>query len=177
MLTYAYLGRVQVVQRFPTMAGAYAAVGLRINVVGLGFSDVPSLQTLRNGKEVLMISAQIVGLSSSPVPAVIVTLIGPNGQGVYQWSVQPTVCDLMVGECSTFDTQLTLLPGKASRVRFSFAGGPVSRAISASQATQGALLVWPLLPISLRPTVPLLTLALNLSTVSLSPANASPELH
>jgi len=124
-LAYAYLGRVQVVQRFPAMAGVYSAVGLGINVVGLDFSGVSAMQTLRNGKEVLLVSAQIVGLSPSPVavPAVVVTLIGADGQGVYQWSVQPTVTDLMAGERSTFDTQLTLPPGEASRVRLSFAGG------------------------------------------------------
>ena len=130
VLAFAYLGRVQVVQRFPAMAGVYASLGLGINVVGLEFSDVTAMQTLRNGKEVLIVSAQIVGLSPSlvNVPAVVVTLIAPDGQGVYQWSVQPTVRDLMAGERSTFDTQLTLPPGDASRVRLSFAGGSAFRA-------------------------------------------------
>lgn len=125
VLAYAYWGRVQVVQRFPAMAGIYEAVGLQINVVGLDFSNVSSMQTLRNGKEVLIVSAQIVGLSPIPVPvpSVVVTLIGPNGQGIYQWSVRPAVRDLMIGERSTFETQLTLPPGEASRVRLSFAGG------------------------------------------------------
>ena len=130
VLAFAYLGRVQVVQRFPAMAGVYSAVGLGINVVGLDFSTVSAMQTLRNGKEVLIVSAQIVGLSPSPVavPAVVVTLLGADGHGVYQWSVQPTVTDLMAGERSTFDTQLTLPPGEASRVRLSFAGGSGFRA-------------------------------------------------
>jgi predicted Zn finger-like uncharacterized protein len=125
VLAFAYFGRVQIVQRFPAMAGVYSAVGLGINAVGLDFSDVSTLQTLRDGKEVLIVSAQIVGRSSTPVrvPAVVVTLIGADGQGVYQWSVQPSVRDLMIGERSTFDTQLTLPPGDASRVRLSFAGG------------------------------------------------------
>ena len=138
VLVFAYLGRVQVVQRFPAMAGVYAALGMGINVVGLEFSDVTAMQTLRNGKEVLIVSAQIVGLSPTlvAVPAVVVTLIAPNGQGVYQWSVQPTVRDLMAGERSTFDTQLTLPPGEASRVRLSFAGGSSFRA-STSQPTAG----------------------------------------
>ncbi len=138
LLALSYLGRVQVVERFPAMAGVYAAVGLGINVVGLDFSDVSAMQTLRNGKEVLIVSAQIVGQSPSPVPvpAVVVTLIGANGEGVYQWSVQPSVPDLMAGERSTFDTQLTLPPGEASRVRLSFAGGADFRA----GATQPAAL-------------------------------------
>ena len=136
VLAFAYLGRVQVVQRFPAMAGVYQAVGLGINVVGLDFSDVTAMQSLRNGKEVLIVSAQIIGLSPSlvPVPAVVVTLLGSDGQGVYQWSVQPSVADLMAGERSTFDTQLTLPPGEASHVRLSFAGGSGFRSTTAKPA-------------------------------------------
>lgn len=125
MLGIAYFGRVQVVQRYPAMAGVYEAVGLGVNVIGLDFSNVTTLRTLRDGKEVLIVSAQIVGLMPEPVPvpAVVVTLIGANGRGVYEWSVTPSVRDLMAGERATFDTQLTLPPGDAARVRVSFAGG------------------------------------------------------
>jgi predicted Zn finger-like uncharacterized protein len=125
VLAVGYFARVQVVQRYPAMAGVYEAVGLGVNVVGLDFSNVTTLRTLRDGKEVLIVSAQIVGLMPEPtvVPAVVVTLIGANGEGVYEWSVTPSVRDLMAGERATFDTQLTLPPGDASRVRLSFAGG------------------------------------------------------
>ena len=77
IVTTAYFGRVQVVERFPAMAGVYAAVGMDVNVVGLDFSDVSSLRTTRDGKDVLVVSAQIVGLEPSPaqVPSVVVTLI------------------------------------------------------------------------------------------------------
>ena len=77
----AYFGRVQVVQRYPAMAGVYEAVGLGVNVIGLDFSNVTTLRTLRDGKEVLIVSAQIVGLMPEPVPvpAVVVTLIDSQG--------------------------------------------------------------------------------------------------
>lgn len=125
VLATAYFGRVQVVQRFPAMAGLYEAVGLGVNVIGLDFTNVTTLRTLRDGKEVLIVSAQILGLEAEPVPvpAVVVTLIGTDGQGLYEWSVTPAVRDLMAGERATFDTQLTLPPGNADRVRLSFAGG------------------------------------------------------
>jgi predicted Zn finger-like uncharacterized protein len=136
VLATAYFGRVQVVQRYPAMAGIYEAVGLGVNVIGLDFTDVTTLRTLRDGKEVLIVSAQIIGLESRPVPvpAVVVTLIGANGQGVYEWSVTPAVRDLMVGERATFDTQLTLPPGDAARVRLSFAGGSSIRESSEQPA-------------------------------------------
>lgn len=121
----AYFGRVAVVEQFPAMAGVYEAVGLGVNVVGLDFSNVTTLQSLRDGKEILSVSAQIVGLEPQPVhvPAVVITLLDAHGQGIYEWSVTPSVRDLMAGERATFDTQLTMPPGEASRVRLSFAGG------------------------------------------------------
>ncbi|MBU1335316.1 MAG: zinc-ribbon domain-containing protein [Alphaproteobacteria bacterium] len=120
-----YFARVQVVERYPQMAGVYEAIGLGVNVVGLDFSDVTTLRTLRDGKEVLVVSAQIVGIKREPVvvPSVVVTLLNAEGEGIYEWSVTPSVRDLMAGERSTFDTQLTMPPGEATRVRLSFAGG------------------------------------------------------
>lgn len=122
----AYFNRIAVVERFPSMADLYDAVGLGVNVVGLEFSDVTTMQSLRDGQEVLAVSAQIVGLMPRPVvvPAVVVTLLDENGQGIYEWSVTPAVQDLMVGERATFNTQLTMPPGDAARVRLTFAGGP-----------------------------------------------------
>lgn len=121
----AYFGRVSVVEQFPAMAGVYEAVGLGVNVVGLDFSNVTTLKSLRNGKEVLSVSAQIVGLMPDPVavPAIVVTLLDDHGEAIYAWSVTPSVRDLMRGERATFDTQLTMPPGEAATVHLSFAGG------------------------------------------------------
>lgn len=141
VLVIAYHGRMMVVERFPAMAGVYETVGLGVNVVGLDFTNVTSLHTLRDGKDVLIVSAQIVGLMPEPVrvPPVVVTLIDSEGQAIYEWSVTPSVRDLMAGERSTFDTQLTLPPGDAARVRLSFAGGqrlPVTPARQSAPAAQ-----------------------------------------
>lgn len=120
-----YFGREGVVERYPDMAGLYEAVGLGVNIVGLDFSNVTTLLTLHDGKEVLTVSAQIKGLRSDPVvvPPVVVTLLDASGRGIYEWSVIPSVRDLMAGERSTFDTRLTMPPGEASGVRLSFARG------------------------------------------------------
>lgn len=125
LLATGYFARVSVVKQFPALAGVYASIGLGVNVVGLEFSNVTTQQSLRDGREILSVSAQIVGLQPNPVsvPAVVVTLIDSQGQGVYEWSVVPSVRDLMAGERATFDTQLTMPPGDAARVRLSFAGG------------------------------------------------------
>ncbi len=124
MLATAYLGRVQIVERYPDMAGVYEAVGLGVNVVGLDFAQAQSIKTAGGGSELLTVSAQIVGLSAQPVrvPPVIVSLLDAEGQPVYEWSVSPTVPDLMAGERATFEAHLTAPPAQASRVRLSFSG-------------------------------------------------------
>ena len=127
ILVVAYWGRVEVVTRFPSMAGVYEAVGLGVNVVGLEFDRVTTLRTIQNGKDTLVVSAQIVGIEPEPVPVppVVVTLLDDHGQPIYQWSAAPSVKGLQAGERTSFDTQLTLPPGNASRVRLSFDGGQV----------------------------------------------------
>lgn len=131
----AYFARVQIVARFPAMAGVYESIGLDVNVVGLDFTDVSTQRTLRNGKDILIVSAQIVGLNPAPakVPAIVVTLLDEEGQSIYAWSIAPQIQDLMAGERATFDTQLAAPPGDAARVRLSFAEPePVSITLSTS---------------------------------------------
>src|SRR5690606_4749037 len=118
-------GRVAIVDRYPSLAGLYAAVGLGVNVVGLEFSNVEAGMTALGGREVLTVSAQIVGLAArpQPVPPVVVSLLDAAGTPVYEWSVETRVADLMAGERATFDTRLSGPPAAAVRVRLSFAGG------------------------------------------------------
>ena len=118
----AYFGRVQIVEQYPEMAGVYAAVGLGVNIAGLDFTDVTTQRTLRNGKDPLMVSAQIVGLNAapSPVPPIVVTLLDGAAESIYAWSIAPAIADLMAGERATFDTQLAMPPGDARRVRLTF---------------------------------------------------------
>jgi len=141
LLAGSYFGRVQVVEQFPAMAGVYAAVGLPVNVIGLEFDRLTTLRTLREGKEVLVVSAQIVGLQKAPVvvPAVVVTLIDGAGNGIYEWSVTPDVRDMMAGERATFETQLPLPPVDAVSVRLSFTGGGSTRSAAPVQpaSTEG----------------------------------------
>jgi predicted Zn finger-like uncharacterized protein len=140
LIALFYFGRVQLVERIPSLAGVYAPLGLGVNVVGLDFSNITAQRALRDGKEVLIVSAQLFGLMPQPVPVppVVVTLLDPAGAAIYEWSVTPSVRDLMAGERSSFDTQLTLPPGEAASMRLSFgaiAGNVAPRTSSQRQTT------------------------------------------
>lgn len=131
-----YFGRAQIVDQLPAMAGVYEAIGLGVNVIGLDFANVTTLHTLRDGKEVLVVSAQIVGLQATPVavPPVVVSLINSAGEQIYQWSVTPPIRDLMAGERDSFETRLTLPPGDAARVKLGFATAGARLSTSPTQA-------------------------------------------
>lgn len=125
ILGIAYFGRVQIVERNPDLAGLYEAVGLGVNVVGLELSHLQSTRGQSEGKEVLVVSAQLVGLMPDPVtvPPVLVSLLDATGHTIYEWSVTPRIRDLMAGERATLDTRLPLPPAEAVKVRLTFAGG------------------------------------------------------
>jgi predicted Zn finger-like uncharacterized protein len=129
LIAGSYFGRMQVVEQFPSMAGIYEALRMPVNVIGLKFEKLNTLRTLRDGKDVLIVSADIVGVQKDPVevPAVVVTLIDDAGNGIYEWSVTPEARDLMAGEKVGFETQLQMPPVNAARVRLSFTGGGSAR--------------------------------------------------
>ncbi len=116
------LWRQSIVRQMPDMAGVYAAIGLPVNVVGLEFTGVKTLEMLSEGSPVLIVSGRISSVSEEevPVPPVVVTLLTENGGAVYEWSVTPRAHELRAGEGIDFETRLTQPPPDAARVRLSF---------------------------------------------------------
>ncbi len=114
--------RENIVRALPDLAGVYAALGLEVNVVGLEFRDVKTLRTLRDGVEVLQISAGIASIDSHQVlvPPVIVTLLDEAGNSVFEWSVASKAAVLLPGEWVDFETQLASPPGNAVNVQLTF---------------------------------------------------------
>lgn len=117
--------RTEIVRGLPDLAGAYAALGMPVNIVGLEFRDVRTLLTLRSGANVIKVDARIYGVAPRAVvvPPVVVTLLDAKGAALYEWSVAPQMRDLEPGEVVDFSTQLGSPPAGATRVRLTFAGG------------------------------------------------------
>lgn len=117
--------RTEIVRHFPDLAGAYAALGLEVNTVGLEFRDVHTLLSLRSGASVMKVQARIYSVAPRlvAVPPVVVTLLDANDAPLYEWSVAPDMRDLEPGEVVDFASQLNSPPDGAARVRLTFAGG------------------------------------------------------
>lgn len=114
--------RESLVRSFPDLAGIYEPIGLGVNVVGLEFSDVKTLRSLRNGVEVMEISAEIKSVSSrqTSVPRIIVTLLDDQGHSVFEWSVTARAVIMLPGEWIQFETQLTSPPPQSTVVQLMF---------------------------------------------------------
>jgi predicted Zn finger-like uncharacterized protein len=119
------LARGPLVLQFPQLAAPYAAIGLPVNVIGLEFRNVHTLQSLQQGSELLAVEGDITSVAGHevPVPEVIITLLGAEGRALYEWSMTPKAQELEPGEHLSFSTQLTQPPAGAREVRLSFAAG------------------------------------------------------
>ena len=117
--------RSEIVRVFPDLAGAYEALGLGVNIVGLEFRDVTTLVTLRGGQNIMQVDGRIYSVAPQRVvvPPVVVTLLDAAGGKLYEWSVLPEVRELEPGEVVDFSAQLTAPPQDAARVRLTFTDG------------------------------------------------------
>ncbi|MGZ3297623.1 MAG: zinc-ribbon domain-containing protein [Asticcacaulis sp.] len=88
VLALGYFMRVNIVQMFPRTAGAYAMVGVRVNASNLDFMSYTATKTVRGGRFVVTVKAQIRNLSDKTVP------------------VPPVRVKLMDATLQTFDTSL-----------------------------------------------------------------------
>ena len=104
MLVLGFSLRTDLVNWFPALAGLYATIGLPVNIVGLEFQDSKTINTLREGKIVMQISARIRSVATRPVavPPVLVSLLNDQGKAVYEWTVTPSIAEMDPGEMMDF---------------------------------------------------------------------------
>lgn len=139
--------RTDIVRQFPDLAGLYSAVGLGVNVIGLEFTDMRTLRSLRDGQSVLVVDAKVVNVASrtTEVPSVVVTLVNQNGTPLYEWSVAPQVRSLAPGEQMGLTTQLANPPLGSEHVRLTFINGRTqsekAQGTAATQPSAGAPVV------------------------------------
>ena len=117
--------RTEIVRVIPDLAGVYSSIGLGVNIVGLEFTEVQTLRALKDGTDVMMVSARIrnVGGGQVPVPGVVVSILDESGNSLLNWSVTPLARSIGPGEVVDFETELNSAPQGAETVKLAFANG------------------------------------------------------
>lgn len=125
LIAGGFVFRTEIVRSAPDLAGAYAALGLPVNILGLEFRAANTLLSLHGEATMMQVDAEIHSIASRPVtvPPVVVTLLDAEGAALYEWSVTPETRDLEPGEAVAFTTRLGAPPAAATRVRLTFSGG------------------------------------------------------
>lgn len=116
--------REQVVHAWPRSASLYAALGMKVNAVGIGFVDVTHHQETEDGQAVLAIKGKLVNLSAHKVavPAIEVTLTDSERHEVLRKSFAPGVAQLEPGQIAEFLARLSSPPAAARHMELRFAG-------------------------------------------------------
>jgi predicted Zn finger-like uncharacterized protein len=115
--------REQVATIWPRTASLYAALGMKVNAVGIGFADVTHSQQTEDGQAVLAISGKLVNLSARKisVPPIEVTLTDSSRHAVLRKSFMAGVATLEPGQIATFLARLSSPPPAARHLELRFA--------------------------------------------------------
>lgn len=139
LIGMAYQFRIDIVRAAPDLGGLYAAIGLPINIYGLELSNVQTLRSLKDGVDVMLISADIrsiVGYNVR-VPPVLVSILDADGKPIYQWTARVPVDTMTPGDVVKFETQLTAAPLTATKVRLIFSNANAAETGGKKQAAGG----------------------------------------
>ncbi|HVT55449.1 MAG TPA: zinc-ribbon domain-containing protein [Xanthobacteraceae bacterium] len=114
--------RESIVRLMPDLAGGYAAIGLPVNLRGLEFRGVKTVQEVQDGIPVLVIEGEVVNITQHPVevPRVRIAVLGPGKQELYSWTTLLQRSVLADNEKVSFRSRLASPPpnGQEVLVRF-----------------------------------------------------------
>ena len=120
---FAVMKRDVIVRAAPPLAGAYAAIGLPVNLQGLQWRDVKSRVVVEASQRVLAVEGEIKNLRdrSQSVPDIQLSLRDDDGREVYRWSTPAPKTNLGQNETIQFRARLASPPDSARAVRVHFA--------------------------------------------------------
>jgi len=111
--------RELVVSIAPPLAGAYAAIGLPVNLQGLEWRDVKTRVVMEASQKVLAVEGEIRNLRdhTRSLPDIKLSLRDSAGQEVYAWTTAAPRADIEGGETIQFLARLAAPPAGAKAVR------------------------------------------------------------
>ncbi|HYA74687.1 MAG TPA: MJ0042-type zinc finger domain-containing protein [Roseiarcus sp.] len=105
--------RETIVAAAPIAAGAYAAIGLPVNLRGLAIEDVRARLGGSGDEKILMVEGAIVNLREAEIapPALRIALRAADGRELYVWTTRAPKDRLARGERVRFAARLATPPG------------------------------------------------------------------
>lgn len=118
----AVVWRDDVVSYVPDLAGLYALVGMPVNLRGLEFRDMETVETTDDGIPQLIVRGTIENVRGDKVavPRLRLAVRGISGREIFVWTAVPAKSELEAGESLPFLAQLASPPaeGREIAVRF-----------------------------------------------------------
>jgi predicted Zn finger-like uncharacterized protein len=118
----AVVWRDTVVAYVPDLAGLYSLAGLPVNLRGLEFRDMETVETTDDGIPQLIVRGTIENVTDDKVavPRLRLAVRGISGREIFVWTAMPAKSELDTGESLPFLAQLASPPaeGREIAVRF-----------------------------------------------------------
>lgn len=118
----AVVWRDAVISYVPDLAGLYSTVGLPVNLRGLEFRDMETVETTDDGIPQLIVRGTIENVTEDKVavPRLRLAVRGISGREIFVWTAVPAKSELEGGESLPFLAQLASPPaeGREIAVRF-----------------------------------------------------------
>lgn len=138
LIALAVVFRGDVVRLWPRTAGAYAAVGLPVNNLGLVVENPTAEATLQMGHAALRVSASIRNIETDPItsPSLRISLLNRKGKPVLVQIARPANPIIPPGATRHFAVTLIDPPSTASELEIAFAPDAEGEGVVAGDPTK-----------------------------------------
>ena len=114
--------RTDVVRLLPQTASLYAAIGMPVNLRGLGLDDLSTATEMHEGVPILVVRGKIVNVTGAMVEVPHLKLVVRDAakREIYSWTVAPSVARLLPYQSADFSSRLASPPAGSKDVMVRF---------------------------------------------------------
>jgi predicted Zn finger-like uncharacterized protein len=114
--------RTDVVRLLPQTASLYAAIGMPVNLRGLGLDDLSTATEMHEGVPILVVRGKIVNVTGAitEVPRLKLVVRDAAKREIYSWTVAPSAARLLPYQSADFASRLASPPAGSKDVMVRF---------------------------------------------------------
>jgi predicted Zn finger-like uncharacterized protein len=114
--------RTDVVRLLPQTASLYAAIGMPVNLRGLGLDDLSTATEMHDGVPILVVRGKIVNVTgaTTEVPRLKLVVRDAAKREIYSWTVAPSAARLLPYQSADFASRLASPPAGSKDVMVRF---------------------------------------------------------